>query len=168
MPIQFQTGRPTLALNGPALNGLTLCGPMDSSCRVVSGIMPDWRPRPGPMADFSSWAGMVPRTARCAAIKSPPREVRARRRRSLAGHRRGGGSGAGRRRSHRGNKGVAGCRPPLREGRARWRRTPVLTQNQYPASSTQQAERSWLNPRANSKACQSIFLKLTKEEKTVR
>jgi hypothetical protein len=44
----------------------------------------------------------------------------------------------------------------------------VLTQNQYPVPSTQQAERSWLNTRAKSKACQSIFLKLTKEEKTVR
>jgi hypothetical protein len=41
----------------------------------------------------------------------------------------------------------------------------VLTQNQHPAPSTQQAERSWLNTRAESKACQSIFLKLTKDEK---
>jgi hypothetical protein len=41
----------------------------------------------------------------------------------------------------------------------------VLTQNQLPAPSTQQAERSWLKTRAGSKACQSIFLKLTKDEK---
>jgi hypothetical protein len=31
--------------------------------------------------------------------------------------------------------------------------------------STQQAEQSWLNTRAESEACQSIFLKLTKDEK---
>jgi hypothetical protein len=30
---------------------------------------------------------------------------------------------------------------------------------------TPQAERSWLNTRAGSEACQSIFLKLTKDEK---
>jgi hypothetical protein len=41
----------------------------------------------------------------------------------------------------------------------------VLTQNQHLAPSTQQAERSWLNTRAGSEACQSIFLKLTKDEK---
>jgi hypothetical protein len=41
----------------------------------------------------------------------------------------------------------------------------VLTQNQQPAPSTQQAERSWLNTRAGSEARQSIFLKLTKDEK---
>jgi hypothetical protein len=41
----------------------------------------------------------------------------------------------------------------------------VLTQNQHPAPSTQQAEQSWLNTRAGSEACQSIFLKLTKDEK---
>jgi hypothetical protein len=41
----------------------------------------------------------------------------------------------------------------------------VLTQNQHLAPSTQQAERSWLNTRAESEACQSIFLKLTKDEK---
>jgi hypothetical protein len=41
-----------------------------------------------------------------------------------------------------------------------WR---VLTQNPHPAPSTQQAERSWLNTRTDSKACQSIFLKLTKD-----
>jgi hypothetical protein len=40
-----------------------------------------------------------------------------------------------------------------------------LTQNQHLTPSTQQAERSWLNTRAESKACQSIFLKLTKDEK---
>jgi hypothetical protein len=31
--------------------------------------------------------------------------------------------------------------------------------------STQQAEQSWINTRADSEACQSIFLKLTKNEK---
>jgi hypothetical protein len=41
----------------------------------------------------------------------------------------------------------------------------VLTQNQHLTPSTQQAERSWLNTRAESEACQSIFLKLTKDEK---
>jgi hypothetical protein len=41
----------------------------------------------------------------------------------------------------------------------------VLTQNQYFTPSTQQAEQSWLYTRAESEACQSIFLKLTKDEK---
>jgi hypothetical protein len=41
----------------------------------------------------------------------------------------------------------------------------VLTQNQHLTPSTQQAKQSWLNTRAESKACQSIFLKLTKDEK---
>jgi hypothetical protein len=41
----------------------------------------------------------------------------------------------------------------------------VLTQNQHLAPSTQQVERSCLNTRAGSEACQSIFLKLTKDEK---
>jgi hypothetical protein len=41
----------------------------------------------------------------------------------------------------------------------------VLTQNQHLEPSTQQAEQSWLNTRAGSEACQSIFLKLTKDEK---
>jgi hypothetical protein len=41
----------------------------------------------------------------------------------------------------------------------------VLTQNQHPAPSTQQVERSWLNTRIESEACQSILLKLTKDEK---
>jgi hypothetical protein len=40
-----------------------------------------------------------------------------------------------------------------------------LTQNQHFTPSTQQAELSWLNTRAESEACQSIFLKLTKDEK---
>jgi hypothetical protein len=44
----------------------------------------------------------------------------------------------------------------------------VLMQNQHLTPSTQQAERSWLNTRAESKACQSIFLKLTKDKKAVR
>jgi hypothetical protein len=43
----------------------------------------------------------------------------------------------------------------------------VLTQNPHPAPSTQQAEQSSLNTREDSKACQSIFLKLTKD-KTVK
>jgi hypothetical protein len=38
-------------------------------------------------------------------------------------------------------------------------------QNQQPTPSTQQAERSWLNARAESEACRSIFLKLTKDKK---
>jgi hypothetical protein len=41
----------------------------------------------------------------------------------------------------------------------------VLTQNQHLAPSTQQPEQSWLNTRARSEACQTIFLKLTKDEK---
>jgi hypothetical protein len=41
----------------------------------------------------------------------------------------------------------------------------VLTQNQHLTPSAQQAEQSWLNTRAESEACQSIFLKLTKDEK---
>jgi hypothetical protein len=40
-----------------------------------------------------------------------------------------------------------------------------LTQNQHLAPSTQQAEQSWLNTRAEFEACQSIFPKLTKDEK---
>jgi hypothetical protein len=39
----------------------------------------------------------------------------------------------------------------------------MLTQNPHPAPNTQQAEQSWLNTRTDSKACQSIFLKLTKD-----
>jgi hypothetical protein len=42
----------------------------------------------------------------------------------------------------------------------------LLTQNRHLTPSTQQAERSWLNTRDwILKACQSIFLKLTKEIK---
>jgi hypothetical protein len=41
----------------------------------------------------------------------------------------------------------------------------LLTQNQHFTPSTQQAEQSWFNTRAGSEACQSIFLKLTKDEK---
>jgi hypothetical protein len=41
----------------------------------------------------------------------------------------------------------------------------VLTQNLHLVPSTQQTEQSWLNTRAGSEACQSIFLKLTKDEK---
>jgi hypothetical protein len=38
----------------------------------------------------------------------------------------------------------------------------VLMQNSHPAPSTQQAEQSWLNTRADSKACQSIFSEINK------
>jgi hypothetical protein len=38
----------------------------------------------------------------------------------------------------------------------------LLMQNPHPASSTQQAERSWLNTRADSKVCQSIFSETNK------
>jgi hypothetical protein len=41
----------------------------------------------------------------------------------------------------------------------------LLTQNQHLAPNTQQAERRWLKTCAGSEACQSIFLKLTKDEK---
>jgi hypothetical protein len=41
----------------------------------------------------------------------------------------------------------------------------VLTQNQHLTPNTQQAEQSWLNTRVESEACQSIFLKLTKNGK---
>jgi hypothetical protein len=41
----------------------------------------------------------------------------------------------------------------------------VLTQNQHLAPSTRQAEQSWLNTHAGSETCQSIFLKLSKDEK---
>jgi hypothetical protein len=40
----------------------------------------------------------------------------------------------------------------------------VLTQNPHPAPSTHQAEQSCLNTRADSRACQSIFLKINKRE----
>jgi hypothetical protein len=40
----------------------------------------------------------------------------------------------------------------------------VLTQNQHLAPSTQKAEQSWLNTHAEFEACQSIFLKLAKDE----
>jgi hypothetical protein len=59
--IEFQTGRPALSVNG-----LTLCGPMDSSCQAVSGAVSGWRPRHGPMVDFSGRASTAPRTARWA------------------------------------------------------------------------------------------------------
>jgi hypothetical protein len=42
----------------------------------------------------------------------------------------------------------------------------VFTQNQHLTPSTQQAGQSWLNTRARSEACQSIFLKLAKDEKS--
>jgi hypothetical protein len=41
----------------------------------------------------------------------------------------------------------------------------VLTQNQHPALSTQQVEEAGLTHVLDPKACQSIFLKLTKDEK---
>jgi hypothetical protein len=40
---------------------------MDPSCQAVSGVMPDWRPRHDPMADFSGRDGTMPKTARWAA-----------------------------------------------------------------------------------------------------
>jgi hypothetical protein len=40
----------------------------------------------------------------------------------------------------------------------------LLTQNPNPAPSTQQAEQSWLNTRADFRACQSIFLKINKRQ----
>jgi hypothetical protein len=49
--------------------GPALCGPMAFSCRAVSGVMPNWRPRHGPMANFSGRAGTTPRTARWAATR---------------------------------------------------------------------------------------------------
>jgi hypothetical protein len=66
--IVFQTGRPARARSGPARCGPTLCGPMGSSCRAVSGIVPDWRPRHGPMAVFSGRAGTTARLAHRAGV----------------------------------------------------------------------------------------------------
>jgi hypothetical protein len=43
----------------------------------------------------------------------------------------------------------------------------VLTQNQHLTPSTQQAEQSWLNTRARFEVCLSIFLKLTKDKKSL-
>jgi hypothetical protein len=40
----------------------------------------------------------------------------------------------------------------------------LLTQNQHLEPSTQQAEQSYLKTHAGSEACQSIFLKLTKDK----
>jgi hypothetical protein len=77
---------------------------MDSSCRAVSGVVPDWRPRHGPMADFSGRPGPTPKTARWAGARP-----------GTTTHR-GGGRGAGhwpRRHS-----------PPPREGRERRRMSP--------------------------------------------
>jgi hypothetical protein len=48
---------------GPALCGPTLCGPIDVSCRAVSGVVPGWQPRHGPIADFSGRAGTASKTA---------------------------------------------------------------------------------------------------------
>jgi hypothetical protein len=47
---------PALALNGPAL-----CGPMDFSCRAVSGVVPTLRPRHGPKVVFSCRTGTTAR-----------------------------------------------------------------------------------------------------------
>jgi hypothetical protein len=57
---------PALARYGPARRGPTLCGPMTSSGRAVSCIVPNYRPRHGPMAYFSGRAGTTPRMARWA------------------------------------------------------------------------------------------------------
>jgi hypothetical protein len=65
----------------------------------------------------------------------------------------------------RGLLGSAGRQASKLVGGSSTRGIWVLTQNLHPAPSTQQTEQSWLNTRADSKACQSIFLKLTKDEK---
>jgi hypothetical protein len=67
--IEFQKVRPALALNSPALSGPTLCGLMDSSCWAISGVVPDWWPSHGLMADFSGRASIVPKTARWAVTR---------------------------------------------------------------------------------------------------
>jgi hypothetical protein len=65
--IEFQTGCPTLTLNGS-----TLCGMMDSLYRTVSGVVPCWRLRHDPKADFSGRAGTTPKTTRWAATQPGP------------------------------------------------------------------------------------------------
>jgi hypothetical protein len=55
--------------------------------------------------------------------------------------------------------------PKMKQAVGEFTKKLLLTQNQHLASSTQQAERSWLKTRAGSEACPSIFLKLTKDEK---
>jgi hypothetical protein len=54
---------PALARKSPALSGLALSGTATVSCRAVSGVVPDWRPRPGPMEVFSGRAGTTARLA---------------------------------------------------------------------------------------------------------
>jgi hypothetical protein len=56
---------------GPALCGPTLYGPIDVSCRAVSGVVPGCRPRHGPIADFSGRAGTTARLARRAGVGLP-------------------------------------------------------------------------------------------------
>jgi hypothetical protein len=68
---------------GPVLCSPTLCDLMAFSCRVVSGVVPGWRPRHGPMADFSGRAGPTLKTARWAGARP-----------GTTTHR-GGGRGAG-------------------------------------------------------------------------
>jgi hypothetical protein len=81
--------------------GPALCGPMAFSCRAVPGVVPNWRPRHGPMADFSGRAGTTPRTARWAATRhgtiADGMEARATAQ-AAHGGRRGRSSGAPRRR----------------------------------------------------------------------
>jgi hypothetical protein len=92
--------------------GPTLCGPMAFSCRAVSAVVPGWRPRHDPMADFSGGAGLTLKTTRWAGARpstTTHRERRGQGRRALAGRR-----GQGRRRS-----------PPPREGRERQCRSPA-------------------------------------------
>jgi hypothetical protein len=68
-PIVFQTGRPARARSGPARCSPALCSPKPFSCRAVLGVGPNWRPRHGPMANFSGRAGTTPRTARWAVTR---------------------------------------------------------------------------------------------------
>jgi hypothetical protein len=60
---------PARARSGPARCSPTLCILMAFSCRAVSGVGPDWRPRHDPMAYFSGWTGTMPKTARWAAAR---------------------------------------------------------------------------------------------------
>jgi hypothetical protein len=135
---------PALARSSLALCGPTLCGPIGSSCRAVSGVGPNWRPRHGPIACFSGRASTTPKTARWADARPDTttqhrsqgrgaaqgvvrRKGRERRRRR--GHR---GEGRGQPRMPpprptwtRGGGGGAAPRPPRREGSVTRLRPPV-------------------------------------------
>jgi hypothetical protein len=67
--IVFQTGHPARARCSPARCSPALCSPKPFSCRAVLGVGPNWRPRHGPMANFSGRAGTTPRTARWAVTR---------------------------------------------------------------------------------------------------